>query len=138
MRGGASAVQPFQNNETSQYSRFHRAPIVMRTACLVIAIVFFSVTARGYPQDNTKAGTAAGALDQDITVLGVDETEISVPPPRPPGPPQIPGLDLLLPTRPVGALLQPPSGMWAAPPAQWRLKDPSAAKASSQWRQDAG
>jgi len=106
----------------------------MRTACLVIAIVVFSVTSPGYPQDNTQAATAAGALDQDITVLGVDETDIPVPPPQLPGPPQIPGLDLQLPTRPVGALVQPPSGVWAVPPAQWRVKDPSAAEASSRWR----
>jgi len=110
----------------------------MRTACLVIAIVFFSVTAPGYPQDNTQAGTAAGTLDQDITVLGVDETDIPVPPPQPPGPPQVPGLDLQLPTRPVGALVRPPSGVFSAAPAQWRVKDPSAAEGLSQWRQDAG
>ena len=51
LRRGPGAVEPFQNNETSQYSRFHRAPIVMRTACLVIVTLLFSTAMRGYPQD---------------------------------------------------------------------------------------
>ncbi len=37
LRGGPCSIKPFQDNKTSQDSRFHRAQIVMRTACLVIA-----------------------------------------------------------------------------------------------------
>jgi TonB family protein len=45
LRGGPGAIKPFQDNETLQYSRFHRAPIVMRTACLVIATNHLSMAA---------------------------------------------------------------------------------------------
>ena len=45
----------------------------MRTACLVIAILLFSIAFRGYPQESaaSQEGRApAGGIDQDITLTG--------------------------------------------------------------------
>jgi hypothetical protein len=124
LRGSPRAVKPFQNNETSQYSRFHRAPIVMRTACLVTVISLLSIALPGFAQDDTKAASArAGSLDQEITVTGGDETSLPVPPPASPAQLQFPEIDLQKPPSPMRALVQPPSGVWAAPPAEWRVKD---------------
>ena len=80
---------------------FHRAPIVMRTACLVIVTLLFSTAMRGYPQDS---------IDQQITVTGGDETALPVPPPAPVAKPTIPDLDLRMPDFPPQSPIQPPSG----------------------------
>ena len=120
LRGGPGPVEPFQNNEASKYSLFHRATIVMRTALLVIAVLIFPPAFPGYPQES--AASARGVMDQEITVTGGDE------PPFPflrrePGPLLVPDVDpqnlhfFALPCLTA-------SGVWAAPPAEWRVKDP--------------
>ena len=99
----------------------------MRTACLVIAILLFSIPFPGYPQESAasqEGRVTGGGIDQDITLTGGDETALPVPPPGGPGPLLVPDVDLQRPPAFFRAPMLPPTGAGAAPPAEWRVKDP--------------
>jgi hypothetical protein len=66
---------------------------------------------------------AGQSVDQEVTVVGTDETAMSVPEPPAPGPEAVPGPDLWLPETPASPVVLPP------PAPEQPAEDPAAAPA---------
>jgi len=120
LRRGSSAIQPFQNDEASKYTRFHRAQIVMRTGCLVIAILLFSVVL-GFPQEKKTSGPGPScSLNRTITVWSNDETAVPV---MLIGPTSILDPGLQMPTATALILVRSSRKEQAAPGGGWRARN---------------
>ncbi|HVO39008.1 MAG TPA: hypothetical protein VMV03_08275 [Spirochaetia bacterium] len=69
-------------------------------------------------------------MDRQITVRGQDDTALPVPAPPEDSGFLVPDVDLERPETPALPPIQPPAGTSAAPPSEWRVRDPVGASPS--------
>ena len=107
--------------------------IVMRTACLVIALTLLTVSSSITAQERAPAsgnGDLGSDVDREITVRGEDETALPVPAPASRYEIALPQIDIERPDVPSLPPILPPGGAGAAPFPDWRVRDPAGASPS--------